>query len=57
MIRGMEVRRGKVIGSGIKDGCPILHERYAPWTITLKCESCDTTIRHVTVSTTPVEDY
>lgn len=35
----------------------ILHERYAPWSITLKCESCDTTIRHVTVSTTPVEDY
>ena len=35
----------------------ILHERYAPWSITLKCESCDTTIQHVTVSTTPVEDY
>jgi|HubBroStandDraft_1064217.scaffolds.fasta_scaffold277589_2 hypothetical protein len=35
----------------------ILHERYAPWSITLKCEGCDTTIKHTTVSTTPVEDY
>lgn len=35
----------------------ILHERYAPFQITLKCEGCETTIRHSTISSTPVEDY
>jgi hypothetical protein len=43
--------------SGWPSFVAILHERYAPGTVTLKCEACHTTIKHCTGFTTPIEDY
>ncbi len=43
--------------SGFPKFIAILHERYAPTSVTLKCEGCGTTIKHGFVHATPVEDY
>ncbi len=43
--------------SGFPRFYAILHERYAPSSVTLKCEGCGTTIKHGFVHATPIEDY
>ena len=43
--------------SGFPRFFAILHERYAPTSVTLACEGCSTHIKHGFVHATPVEDY
>ena len=43
--------------SGFPCFIAVLHERYAPNSVTLKCEACKTHIKHGTRHATPVEDY